>query len=36
MVTGLTPGQSYGFRVSVTHSDGTTGEWTQVVTIIAH
>ncbi len=36
MVTGLTPGQSYGFRVSVTRSDGTTGEWTQVVTIIAH
>jgi len=35
-VTGLTPGMTYGFRASVTRSDGTLGEWSQMVTILVH
>ena len=35
-VTGLTPGMTYGFRASVTNSDGTIGEWSQMVTILVH
>jgi hypothetical protein len=35
-VTGLTPLATYGFRVSVTASDGTIGAWSQTVTIIVH
>ncbi len=35
-VTGLTPLATYGFRVSVTKADGTTGEWTQIFYFIVH
>ena len=33
-VRNLTPLTTYGFRVSVTKPDGTTGEWSQVVTFL--
>jgi hypothetical protein len=32
----LTPLTSYGFRVSVTNSDGIAGPWSQVVTFLVH
>ena len=35
-VTGLTPAMTYGFRASVTGSDGTIGAWSQVVSLIVH
>ncbi len=35
-ISGLTPLTSYGFRVSVTNSDGVAGEWSPLVTFIVH
>ena len=33
---GLTPLRTYGFRVSLTNSDGIAGEWSQVVSFLVH
>ena len=35
-VANLTPLTTYGFRVSVTFSDATTGAWSQTVTFLVH
>jgi hypothetical protein len=35
-VANLTPLSTYGFRVCVTNSDGTMGEWTQVISFLVH
>ena len=32
----LTPLSTYGFRVSVTNSDGVAGEWSQIVSLVVH
>jgi hypothetical protein len=32
----LTPLTTYGFRVSVTHADGTAGPWSQIVAFLVH
>ena len=33
-VSGLTALSTYGFRVSVTNSDGVAGEWSQIVSFL--
>ncbi len=35
-VADLTPLSTYGFRVCITRSDGTMGEWSQVVSFLVH
>jgi hypothetical protein len=35
-VANLTPLATYGFRVSVTNSDGAAGEWSQIVSFLVH
>ncbi len=36
LVSGLTPLTAYGFRVSVTGSNGVAGEWSPLVTFVVH